>query len=113
RLDEQIAEIRGEARAAAGLAADAPDLLRDATTASWHGRPALHKPARTLIYKKRSDGSVIGIAVDATMLEQAAGHDRSDDVAIHARPLVLPAGNSLPREFRELAVAQFGDVLPH
>ena len=112
RLDEQMTQIRNEARAAAGLAADVPELLRDATTTSWHGRPAVNKPARTLIYKRRADGSVIGIAVDAQLLEQAAGHESRDDVAVRARPLVLPVGSPLPKEFRELATAPFVE-LPH
>ena len=112
RLDEQLAGLREEARAAAGLAGDIPELLRDAGT-TWHGRPALHQPARTLIYRKRADGSVIGIAVDATMLETAAGHEPGDDVAIRSRPIVSPVGNSLPKEWRELATAPFGEALPH
>jgi len=112
RLDEQMAGLREEARAAQGLAGDVPELLRDAGT-TWHGRPALHQPARTLIYRKRTDGSVIGIAVDAAMLEQAAGYEKGDDVAIHSRPIVSPVGNSLPKEWRELATAPFGEALPH
>jgi len=113
RLDEEMTELRNEARAAAGLAADVPEILRDATTSTWRGRPALQKPARTLIYKKRPDGSVIGIAVDAALLQEAAGHEKSDDVTIHVRPLVLPVGNSPGKDFRELATAPFGEPLPH
>jgi signal transduction histidine kinase len=111
-LDEQMAAIKSEARAAAGLADDVVDLLHDAADV-WHGKPAEKQPARTLIYKKRADGSVIGMAVDATMLEQAAGHASSDDVAVHARPLVLPAGMP-PKEktWRPLAQATISG-LPH
>ena len=91
-------------------------LLRDATT-TWRGRQAERQPARTLIYKKRDDGSVIGFAVDATMLEQAAERDAElfglrDDVARNARPLVFPAGQSPPAELRSLAAATFGEALP-
>jgi two-component system phosphate regulon sensor histidine kinase PhoR len=111
-LDEQMAAIKSEARAAAGLADDVPDLLRDAATA-WRGKPAARQPARTLIYKRRADGSVIGMAVDAGMLEAAAGHASSDDVAVHAQAIVLPAGSSPPASLRPLAQAQFGEALPH
>ncbi len=112
-LDEQMTAIRSEARAAAGLADDVPELLRDAQQ-TWRGRPAAKQPARTLIYKKRADGSVIGMAVDASMLEQAAGHAPSDDVAVHAQPLVLPAGSSPDGKlFRPLAQVPFGEELPH
>ena len=111
-LDEQMVAIRGEARAAAGLAEDAPDLVVDAKE-TWRGRPAARQPARTLIYKQRADGSVVGMAVDATMLEEAAGHAPSDDVAVRAQPLVLPAGNQPPEEWRQLAQAQINKALPH
>jgi signal transduction histidine kinase len=111
-LDLQIAALRTEARAAAGLADDVPDVVRDATPA-WHGRPATRQPARTLIYKRRSDGSVIGFAVDALMLEEAAGHDTRDGVAVNARAIVLPVGSSPPPALRQLAQVPFGENLPH
>ncbi|NVB82251.1 MAG: HAMP domain-containing histidine kinase [Kofleriaceae bacterium] len=111
-LDEQIASIRTEARAAAGLADDVPELLRDADSA-WRGREASHHAGRTLVYKKRSDGSVVGFAVDAAMLEDAAGHQPDDDVAINARPLVLSSGRFPGSDVRPLAVASFGESLPH
>jgi signal transduction histidine kinase len=110
-LDDQITAIRSEARAVASLADDAPELLRDAQ-ATWRGRPAAKQAARTLIYKKRADGSVIGMAVDATMLEQAAGHAPSDNVAVRAQPLVLPAGHQPGDEWRPLNQAQIS-ALPH
>lgn len=111
-LDEQMAEIRSDARAAAGLADDAEQLVRDATP-GWRGDPASKQPARTLIYRKRSDGSVIGFAVDAAMLEDAAGHDDRDDVAVNARPLFLPVGSTPPAHLRQLAQVPFGEMLPH
>ncbi|HEY5922396.1 MAG TPA: HAMP domain-containing sensor histidine kinase [Kofleriaceae bacterium] len=112
-LDEQMSAIKNEARAAAGLADDVPDLLHDASPA-WRGKPAEKQPARMLIYKKRPDGSVIGMAVDAQMLEQAAGHAPSDNVAVNAQPLVLPVGNKPdPKSMRQLADASFGEKLPH
>jgi signal transduction histidine kinase len=111
-LDEQMAQIRSEARVAAGLAEDVPEIVHTAMP-QWHGRPALKQPSRTLIYKKRPDGSVVGMAVDAAMLEQAAGHDPADDVAPHVRPLVVPVGTQVPRSMRTLASAPFGEALPH
>jgi signal transduction histidine kinase len=110
-LDEQMVAIRSEARMATGLADDVPDLIRDATP-SWHGRAAIHEANRTLIYKKRGDGSIVGIAVDATMLEQAAGHLPDDDVAVNVHPLVLQAGRLPPAELRSLASATISE-LPH
>lgn len=113
-LDEQVAAIKSEARAAAGLADDVQDILRDATSA-WRGRPAQKQPARTLIYKKRADGSVIGMAVDAAMLEQAAGRAPSDNVAVHVQQLVLPVGQVPPPELdvRQLSQKPFPQGLPH
>jgi signal transduction histidine kinase len=111
-LDEQMSSIRSEARAAAGLADDLPVLLRDAS-ATWRGVPAQKQPARTLLYKRRADGSIIGMAVDAAMLEQAAGHKTSDDVAVRAQPLVLPVGTSPPESLRQLAQVPFDVALPH
>jgi two-component system phosphate regulon sensor histidine kinase PhoR len=101
-LDERMAALRLEARAAKGLADDLPELVRTAGPA-WRGRTAAHEPGRLLIYRARADGGVVGIAVDAPMLLDAAGHDPADDVALHARPLVLPAGASPPPQLRALA----------
>jgi signal transduction histidine kinase len=112
QLEEEMAEIRNDARAAAGLADDVPELLRDALP-TWRGTPAAKQPARTLIYRKRSDGGVVGFAVDAAMLEDAAGHDSRDDVAVNARPLVVPVGSSPPPSWRQLAQVPFGEALPH
>lgn len=111
-LDEQMAAIRNEARAAAGLADDVPELVREATT-TWRGREASRHTGRTLIYKKTADGSVVGISVDATMLEEAAGHAPVDDVAVGARPVVMPAGRQPPvDQLRTLATATISE-LPH
>jgi signal transduction histidine kinase len=111
-LDEQMVAIRNEARAAAGLADDVPELFSEATN-TWRGREASHHPGRTLIYKKTADGSVVGISVDATMLEDAAGHHPDDDVAVRARPVVLPAAVQPPKDqLRTLASATISE-LPH
>src|SRR6185503_16350932 len=86
RLDARIVELQAGARAAAGLADDVPEVVRTATPA-WRGRPAAREPARTLIYRRRADGGVIGFAVDAPMLEAVAGPDAGASVASRARPL--------------------------
>lgn len=111
-LDERMVAIRSEARAAAGLADDVPNLLRDATP-TWRGQPAEKQPARTLVYRKRADGSIVGMAVDAAMLEAAAGHAPGDDVAVHAQARIRPVGNAPPESLRPLAQATFGEQLPH
>jgi signal transduction histidine kinase len=115
RLVEQITELRDEARAAAGLADDLPELARTATPA-WRGRAAAHEPARTLIYRRRGDGGVIGFAVDAPMLEAAAAEPADESsvaVARHARPLVLASGSSPGPELRMIQQVPLGPALPH
>ena len=109
-LDARIATIRAEARAAAGLADDLPELERTAT-AAWRGRTASHEPGRTLVYRKRADGAVIGMAVDAAMLERAAGNV-GDAIALHVSPLVLPQGVRPSRAYRELAETPLASALP-
>jgi signal transduction histidine kinase len=89
------------------------ELIRSATT-RWSSRQALHKPERTLIFRRRGDGGVIGMSVDTQMLEAAAGHDPHDDVAAHVRPLVLPTGLLPGPELRGLVGTQIqlGEELP-
>lgn len=111
-IDDAVTQLRIEARAAAGLAEDVPELLRDAQPA-WRGKPASRQPARTLVYRKRADGGVIGFAVDAAMLEAAAGHDSRDAVATNAHPVVLAVGSTPPPALRQLAQVPFGEALPH
>ena len=111
-LDEQMGKIRSEARTAAGLADDVADMARTATV-EWRGRAAAREPARTLIYRRRADGGVIGISVDAPMLELAAGSEPGDGVARHARPMVLPAGASPGPELRRIVQVPIGEALPH
>jgi len=110
-VDERIVELRTEARAAAGLADDVP-AIATAATAEWSGRPAAREPARTLIYRRVPAG-VVGIAVDAPMLEAAAGLEPGDAVTAHARPLVLPSGSSPAPGLRKLAEVPLGTALPH
>jgi signal transduction histidine kinase len=110
-LDRKLEDVRTAARAAAGLGEDKDELMHSATPA-WRGRPAVRQPGRTLIYRRRADGSVIGIAVDAGMLVAAAGHDAADDVAVHARPIVLAAGLTPPPELRAIQQVPINE-LPH
>ena len=111
-LDLEVETMRGQARAAAGLADDKDELVRTATTA-WRGKPAVKQPGRTLIYRRRADGSVIGVAVDANMLAAAAGHDAADEVARDARPVVLATGGSPSPDLRKLDQLPLGEQLPH
>ncbi|MBL9013984.1 MAG: HAMP domain-containing histidine kinase [Myxococcales bacterium] len=110
-LDERVVQIRTEARAAAGLEAEVPELARTAGTA-WRGRGATYVPARTLIYRRRADGGVIGISVDAPMLEAAAGSDPLDAVARNARAMVMPSGAPVAPELRRIAQVPLGEALP-
>jgi len=114
-LDGHITELRNEARAAAGLADDVAEVARTATVA-WRGRAAAREPARTLIYRRRADGGVIGFAVDAPMLEAAAGEPAALPelaVASHARPLVLLPGTSPGPALRTIQQVPLGAALPH
>ena len=111
-LAADIERIRYEARAAAGLADDVAEILRTATSA-WQGRAATREPGRTLIYRRRVDGGVIGMAVDARMLVVAAGSEPGDEVAVRARPLVLPAGASPSPDLRRIVQVPVGESLPH
>ena len=131
-LDDRVAELRSEARAAAGLADDIAELARTATPA-WRGRAAVHEPARTLIYRRRGDGAVIGFAVDAAMLEAAAAPrqarpggsasgssaplaapvDELVDIARHARAVVLLPGTSPGPSLRTLHQVPLGAAVPH
>ncbi|MGN6103616.1 MAG: histidine kinase dimerization/phospho-acceptor domain-containing protein, partial [Kofleriaceae bacterium] len=111
-LDEQISTIRGEARAAAGLADDVAEMARTADTA-WRGRAAAREPARTLIYRRRVDGGVVGISVDAPMLEAVAGATPADVGAHDAYPLVLAVGASPGPDLRVIAQVSLGTALPH
>jgi len=118
RIDAQILEIRGQARAAVGLTDDLAEIVRTATPA-WRGRAAAREPGRTLIYRRRADGGVIGFAVDAPMLEAAAGDPAEPggtsaaSVAVGARPLVLAPGTSPGPELRTIQQVPLGAALPH
>ncbi|MFT3700236.1 MAG: HAMP domain-containing sensor histidine kinase [Kofleriaceae bacterium] len=111
-LDSEVEVTREHARAAAGLADDREDIVRTAQ-AEWRGRPAAKQPNRTLIYRRRADGSVIGIAVDNAMLVAAAGHDPHDDVAKNAHPVIAATGSVLPPDQRLLDPEPMGERLAH
>jgi signal transduction histidine kinase len=111
-LDATLAAIRQTARAAAGLAPDADSIVH-AATSRWRGQPATHQPGRTLVYKRRADTTVIGLAVDAAMLADAAGADAADGLSPHARAIVLPVGTQPSAQDRVLSQVAFGERLPH
>ncbi|MEO8706525.1 MAG: HAMP domain-containing sensor histidine kinase [Kofleriaceae bacterium] len=112
-LDERVTAIRTEARAAAGLADEIAEVTRTATVA-WRGRPAAREPARTLVYRRRADGGgVVGIAVDAPMLEKLVEVDPETAVAPNARSLVLAAGALPAEDLRTIVQVPLGTALPH
>ena len=121
-LDGELARLRADARAAAGLAIDLDQIERTAASA-WRGQPAARQPGRTLIYHRRPDGSITGIAVDAPMLAAIANaaDDRTDPdhsivaVAAHVRAAILPAGAMPMPDLRTLQGSQvpLGEGLPH
>ncbi|HEX3766132.1 MAG TPA: HAMP domain-containing sensor histidine kinase [Kofleriaceae bacterium] len=116
-LDERVAALRTEARAAAGLAPDVVEMARTAA-AAWRGRAAGREPMRTLIYRRRGDGGVIGFAVDPPMLEAvavAAAGETSElaGLASRARPYVLLPGTSPGPDLRTLHQVPLGAAAPH
>lgn len=111
-LDDAIAGLQIEARAAVGLADDVEEMARTATPV-WRGIAASRNKDRTLIYRRLADNSVIGISVDAPMLEDAAGSEPQDHVAVNAAIQVLPAGASPGAALRAIATVPIGDSLPH
>jgi signal transduction histidine kinase len=110
-IDERVAALRAEARAAAGLADDLAEVVRAAGPA-WRGRPAVHEPRRTLVFRRRADGGVVGIAVDGPLLEQAAGAPPAK-LAVRAQPRVLLAGEVPEPALRTVAQVPLGAALPH
>jgi signal transduction histidine kinase len=108
-LDERVTSIRNAARAAAGLTDEVAEIQRTASPA-WRGRPAAREPNRSLIYRRRADGGVIGIAVDAPMLERVVEGELGTP---NARPLVLLAGASPSSQLRTIVQVPLGTQLPH
>jgi two-component system phosphate regulon sensor histidine kinase PhoR len=64
-----------------------------------------------LIYRRTADGGVLGLSVDAAMLEAAGGPP--EDITPHARSFVLAAAGALPSGFRELVRVPLGKELAH
>jgi signal transduction histidine kinase len=119
-LDERITAIRTEARAAAGLADEVAEVVRTTPPLSahappaWRGRPAAREPARTLVYRRRADGGgIVGIAVDAPMLERVVAGDHDNEIATNAMPLVLAAGAIPGSDMRTIVQVPLGTALPH
>ena len=108
-LDERVTSIRNAARAAAGLTDEVAEIQRTASPA-WRGRPAAREPNRSLIYRRRADGGVIGIAVDAPMLERVVEGELGTP---NTRPLVLLAGASPSSQLRTIVQVPLGTQLPH
>lgn len=108
-LDERVTSIRNAARAAAGLSDEVAEIQRTAS-AAWRGRPAAREPNRSLVYRRRADGGVIGIAVDAPMLERVVEGELGTP---NARPLVLLAGASPGPSLRTIVQVPLGTQLPH
>jgi len=110
-LDEQVGAVRREVRAAVGLADDLDELIGSSGPA-WRGRPAARERQRTLISRRRPDGGIVGIAVDAPMLEEAAGAP-DHDLARRARAQVLLTGAAPAADLRTIAQVPIGAALPH
>ncbi|MDQ3337450.1 MAG: HAMP domain-containing histidine kinase [Myxococcota bacterium] len=111
-LDERIVGLRREARAAAGLADELGEITRVAAPV-WRGRTSSREPLRTLIYRRRADGGVIGISVDAPMLEEVAALENAAEIAANARTMILPAGGSPSPDLRSIVQVPLGTALPH
>jgi signal transduction histidine kinase len=111
-LDERIVGLRREARAAAGLADELNEITRVAAPV-WRGRLSAREPLRTLIYRRRADGGVIGISVDAPMLEEVAALENAAEIAARARTMILPAGGSPGPHLRSIVQVPLGTALPH
>jgi signal transduction histidine kinase len=112
QLSAAIAGLELEARSSIGRADDVEEMARTATPA-WRGITASRNKDRTLVYRRTAAGAVVGIALDAPMLERAAGHEPEDDVAVDAGIRVLPAGASPGPALRTIATVPIGDALPH
>ncbi|HEY4241432.1 MAG TPA: HAMP domain-containing sensor histidine kinase [Kofleriaceae bacterium] len=110
-LDRHISEIQPDARAAASLAADLPEIERTAGP-QWRGISAARQPARTIVFRKRTDGGIIGISADALMLEGAAGEVPAS-VARGAHALVRSVGTPVSSELRTIQEVPVSPALPH
>ncbi len=111
-LDALADARRREARIAAGLAPDLAELNRTAG-AELRSRTAQRAPERTLVYRLAADGGVVGVAVDAAMLEAALPPASLANIAPAVRVQVLPVGAAPEPTLRTLAQVTIGAALPH
>lgn len=115
-LDELLSVAHDEAAFAQTLASDIDDMSRTASEQA-RGRPSLHDPADTLVYRRAPDGGVIGVVVNKASLERvAAGADVDlDRLSLGTRAVIDRLGEDRvnPESRRTLATAGFGTLLPH
>jgi signal transduction histidine kinase len=111
-LDERQATLRQAARVASGLAPDLAEVFRSAE-AEPRGRVAVRAGDRTLVFRRTPDGGVVGVAVDAAMLEAALPATSLAGIAPAARAQVLPVGRAPASALRTLAQVPIGAALPH
>lgn len=106
-LDRVLADANTYARSARELAVDA-EALGQTAGPEPRGRPALSGDARTLVYRREPDGTVVGYVVDAEALEAAAARAEVPAKWRTARRIVQALGAAEPLGVRTLATAQFG-----
>ncbi len=113
-LDARLAAGRRYFRFAAELGDEADNVARTAVDAA-RGRPALHDPARTLVYRRQADGSVVGVVVGEDGLDRVAakGEVPIDAPAPTTRAVVQRLGMPSTDDVRILASHGFGTLLPH
>jgi two-component system, OmpR family, phosphate regulon sensor histidine kinase PhoR len=111
-LDDIQAARRAEARIAAGLDPDVAELMRTAAPEP-RSHPASRAPDRTLVYRRGADGGVVGVAIDAAMLEAALPPASLANIAPAVRVQILPVGRAPGANVRTLAQVTVGTALPH
>jgi signal transduction histidine kinase len=115
-LDELVSTAHAEAQFAQTLASDIDDMSRSASERP-RGRPSLHDPADTLVYRRAPDGGVIGVVVDRGSLERVAASAEVDldRLSMGTRAVIDRLGESRGDgdSRRTLATAGFGTLLPH
>ena len=112
-LDDRIAAARADARAAAELADDVPELVRDATT-TWRGRPATREPARTLIYPGAARTAAWSTSRSTRRCSRSRQGTRPRMTSRWTRRCsCCPAGATPPPGMRTIAQVPLGEALPH
>ncbi len=114
-LDARLSAARREAAFAAALAPEVDDIARSAEKQA-SGRPA-RALAKTVVYRREADGSVVGLVIDRKMLEAVAERVDADvrRLAVGVRIVVNRMGHRASDQpaIRVLATTGFGPVLPH